>query len=68
MCPRVLLARRLYHAKQFAKALEQYELCLKARPDDVAALNNTALCFIKLREWEAARAACDRCAISVCET
>lgn len=44
----------LYNIKNYSKAIEMYTKCIEVRENEPSAFYNSAVCFIKLREYKKA--------------
>ncbi|MFL0247888.1 tetratricopeptide repeat protein [Candidatus Clostridium stratigraminis] len=47
-------ANDLYNTKDYLKAISMYKKAIKTKENEAASLYNTAVCFIKLKEYEKA--------------
>lgn len=47
-------ANDLYNTKDYLKAISMYKKAIKTKENEAASLYNTAVCFIKLKQYEKA--------------
>jgi len=47
-------ANDLYNTKDYEKAISMYQKAIKTKDNEAASLYNTAVCFIKLKQYEKA--------------
>ncbi|MFL0269850.1 tetratricopeptide repeat protein [Candidatus Clostridium radicumherbarum] len=47
-------ANGLYNTKDYLKAISMYKKAIKTKENEAASLYNTAVCFIKLKQYEKA--------------